>query len=210
MWTQCTSVLVNKECWHMPQFQHSWQWLRDVLKLTSKYVDSYHIAVNITHGTMTALRIGTFRFVKKNWAPLLFFCLKITVEPYVCLWISKMRCIFQFPTIRSTSRTSSVGIVTSLWAGWPKNRGSILHKGLRFISFPKGPDHFWYPNNLCSMWTEFSSQGSKRLRREVGHLFLHSAGFKNAWCYTSIPPHAFMAWCLTVNRDNFTFINFML
>jgi len=58
---------------------------------------------------------------------------------------------------------------------------------------------------LCSMGTEFSSQRPKRLKLECGHLYLHIAGFKNAWCYTSTPPYALMAWFLIKNRDNFTF-----
>ena len=56
----------------------------------------------------------------------------------------------------------------------------------------------------CSMGTEFSSQNSKRLKLEGGYLALHIAGFKNAQCYTSIPPYAFMAWCLIENKGNFT------
>jgi len=36
------------------------------VELTSKYVDSYHIAVNITHGTVIAFRIGIFHVIEKN------------------------------------------------------------------------------------------------------------------------------------------------
>jgi hypothetical protein len=32
-----------------------------------------------------------------------------------------------------------------------------------------------------------------------------SSEVKNAWSYASIPPYAFMAWCLLKHRDNFTF-----
>jgi len=55
------------------------------------------------------------------------------------------------------------------------------------------------------MGTEFSSQRSKRLKLEGGHLSLHIAEFKNAWCYTSTPPYAFMARYLVKNRDKFNF-----
>jgi hypothetical protein len=61
-----------------------------------------------------------------------------------------------------------------------------------------------YKPDSCSMGTEFSSQSSKRLKLEGGHLSLHIAGFKNTWCYISTPSYAFMARCLIKNKGNFT------
>ena len=58
----CTSVLVNKACCHMRQLAVT---LRRS-ELTIKYVDLYHIAVNITHGTVIAFRIDTFRVIEKK------------------------------------------------------------------------------------------------------------------------------------------------
>jgi hypothetical protein len=61
-----------------------------------------------------------------------------------------------------------------------------------------------YKPDSCSMGTEFSSQSSKLLKLEGGHLSLHIAGFKNAWCCTPNPPYAFIGWCLIKNKGNFT------
>jgi hypothetical protein len=38
---------------------------------------------------------------------------------------------------------------------------------------------------------------------EANHVPPSHAEFKNAWSYTSTPPYVFMAWCVTIRRDNF-------
>jgi hypothetical protein len=178
MWTQCTTVLVNKAC------------LPDATVSTQLAVT--HIAVNITHGTVIAFQIGTFRVIEKKTEGFSLFQSE-NYERTLYLWMSKIRCNFQFPVIRNANRTSSVSIVTTFWAGRPRNRGSILDRGLRFLF---SPDRFWYPNQTRVQWAlYFLPQRSKRLKLEGGHLSLHIAEFKNAWCYTSISPYAFTAWC---------------
>jgi hypothetical protein len=120
--------------------------------------------------------------------------------------MSKIRCSFQFPIIRNTSRTSSVGIVTPYGL---KNRGIVVRFSAEVWDlslFRRALAGSNIQTDSCSMGTEFSSQGSKRLNLEGGHLFLHSAGLKNAWRYASTPPYAFMVWGLIKNRGNFTFI----
>jgi hypothetical protein len=42
--------------------------------------------------------------------------------------------------------------------------------------------------------------GVKRPDLEADHSLLPSAEVKNAWNYTSTPPHVFMAWCLIKHR----------
>jgi hypothetical protein len=37
-----------------------------------------------------------------------------------------------------------------------------------------------------------------------------SAKVKNVWSYTSIPPHAFMVWCILSFRPNYPFLTYML
>jgi len=39
---------------------------------------------------------------------------------------------------------------------------------------------------------------------------LSSAKVKNVWSYTSIPPHAFMVWCVLSSRTTYLFLTFML
>jgi len=53
-------------------------------ELTRKYVDSYHIAVNITHGTVIAFRIGTFRVIDKKLMAFSLF-LSENYEGILCL-----------------------------------------------------------------------------------------------------------------------------
>ena len=47
---------------------------------------------------------------------------------------------------KNRSLVSSVGIVTRLRTGLPKNRGSTPGKGS--ISYPKRPDRFWDASSL--------------------------------------------------------------
>jgi len=202
MWTQCTSVLVNKACCHARHFQHSWLWLRRA-ELTSEYVDSYPIPVDITYGTVIAFRIGTFRVIEKVRAFSLF--LSENYERTLCLRMPKIRCNSKFPIIRNTSRTCSVGIVATLWAGWPRNRGSILGRGLRFVSFPKGLDQFWYPNQTRVKWAlNFLPSAQSVWILKVATSLYIVRGLRMS-CYSSTPPYAFMAWRLINNKGNFTF-----
>jgi hypothetical protein len=41
---------------------------------------------------------------------------------------------------------------------------------------------------------------------QLDHSHPTSAEVKNAWRYTSILQHVFMAWCLVEHREKFTFI----
>jgi hypothetical protein len=52
---------------------------------------------------------------------------------------------------------------------------------------PTQPPIQWEPGAL--------SLGVKQPRRRADHSPPSSAEIKNAWCYTSTPPYAFMAWC---------------
>jgi hypothetical protein len=54
--------------------------------------------------------------------------------------------------ITCESRDLSVGIVTRLRAGRPKNRGSIPHRDRRFISSPKRADRLWDPSSVPLSW----------------------------------------------------------
>jgi hypothetical protein len=55
---------------------------------------------------------------------------------------------------------------------------------------------------LIAMWP--LPLGSRQLGSEVGHSPPLRANVKNAWNYTSIPSHAFIAWYLTMQSGDFT------
>jgi hypothetical protein len=57
-----------------------------------------------------------------------------------------------------------------------------------------------------AMGTRASSSGIKWLRHEADHSPPVSAKVKKAWSYISTSPYVFMASCIIMHRDNFTFI----
>jgi hypothetical protein len=58
--------------------------------------------------------------------------------------------------------------------------------------------------------TVAASPAVRWLRCEARHSLPSSADGENECSYTSSPPYVFMAWCLSENEDNFTFILFGL
>jgi len=48
------------------------------------------------------------------------------------------------------------------------------------------------------------SMGVKWLGHKADHSLSSSAKVKNVWNYSSIPPYFFIAWCLIMQKDNFT------
>jgi hypothetical protein len=92
-------------------------------------------------------------------------------------------------------RGSSVGIVTKLWARWPGFDSQETQS--RPALGPTQPRIQRVPVALSPRlkWPE----------READHSPPSSADIKNAWSYTSTPPHVFTAWCVMKHRGNFTF-----
>jgi hypothetical protein len=70
-------------------------------------------------------------------------------------------------------------------------------------SSPLRADRLWSPPSLLTIGHGGVSPGVKWLWREAGHSTPYSVEVKNAWSYTSTPPHIFMAWCLVKHRENF-------
>jgi hypothetical protein len=78
------------------------------------------------------------------------------------------------------SSSSSVNTVNRLWARKLEDLEFNCQQEEAFISFPSLPTQ--HPKGSFLM--------DKVDRAVADHSCLHNAKFKNAWCYTSIPPHA--------------------
>jgi len=90
----------------------------------------------------------------------------------------------------SRNRGSSVSIVTKHRAG---RLGYDSWQGHEFISLRY---RVQTGSGVHPMGTPSSSWGVKRPGHEANHSPPANAEVKNAWSYTSIPPHVFTAWCL--------------
>jgi hypothetical protein len=159
---------------------------------------------------MIALRIGTFRVLEKQLNASSLFLSENYNRTYA--FECQRRAEF-FNFLQSVTQAALAQLVSWLPYGLD-DRWIVVRFSSRVWDLPlfrRTQTVSYIQTGLCSMDTEFSSaQGSKRLRREGGHLSVHDTGLKNVWCYTSTASHSFMALCLVKNRDNFTFINFML
>jgi hypothetical protein len=94
-------------------------------------------------------------------------------------------------------RDITVGIVTGLWAGRPKNRGSITGMGNRFFIFHKAPSPALGPNRLVSGFQMIIAVAIKRSGREADYSLPLTTEVKNVWRCTSIPSLSFMSCTVT-------------
>jgi hypothetical protein len=77
--------------------------------------------------------------------------------------------------------------------------------GQEIFCFPTRPYQFWDPASfLINGYRGAISPKAKRPGCEVDHAPPSSAEVRFAWSCISTPPCVFMAWCLIINRDNFT------
>jgi hypothetical protein len=85
------------------------------------------------------------------------------------------------------------------------DRGTILGKGKGFYIRPRiqigsGAHPVSYPVGTGAL-----SPGEHRPGHEADQSPPPSTEIKKEWSYTSTTPYVFMAWCLAITRDNFTF-----
>jgi hypothetical protein len=105
--------------------------------------------------------------------------------------------IFHMPSILLfKSRDSAVGIATGYGLD---GRGVGVRVPVRSRMFcsPCPPDRLWEPTEPpIQLVPGALSTEVKRPGREAGHSPPTNVEVKKTWIYTSIPPYAFIAWCL--------------
>jgi len=112
-------------------------------------------------------------------------------------WIDiKCGTFFQWQTSHKVSKNGSSqnilgGVVTTLLAAWPRNRGLIRGRRKRF-NFPQyvQADSGAY-TTPWRLHTGGCFPGVKRLQQEADYSPLSSAEVSNDWRYASTPPYAF-------------------
>jgi hypothetical protein len=76
--------------------------------------------------------------------------------------------------------------------------------GLGILPFTTASRMALGPTQPPTQWVSGAlSLEVKRPGPKTDHSPPSSAEVKNAWSYTSAPPHVFMAWCLVKHRENF-------
>jgi hypothetical protein len=99
--------------------------------------------------------------------------------------------------------------VRGLWAGRPRNRGSIAEREKRGFASPHHSDQFWGPHSLLyNVYREIfpGDQATKR-KAEYSICLQLVPRFEDAWSYTSISLYVFVV-CLITHKDSFTFFFF--
>jgi hypothetical protein len=95
----------------------------------------------------------------------------------------------------SESRNSSVGTVTRLRVGRPRNRNSISNRSKTFFSSPQRPDR----SLLYNGYQRALSPPVNRQGRELDHSSTSSADTENARSYTSTLPYVLPSSCCGYN-----------
>jgi hypothetical protein len=72
---------------------------------------------------------------------------------------------------RLLSSARAFTVLPTGWAVRPSSRGSILGKGQRFVSAPKGTEQLWGTSGLLFIWVRrgYFPRGLKRPAREADH-----------------------------------------